>query len=86
MEFSLANLPSVELCIRRAVSKSQSEGKGGDIWDGPFLRRSKREGGSKREAFLKSQYKPSKSWRGTEKRTTFEERLFGQHDFKSVLT
>ena len=25
MEFSLANLPSVELCIRRAVSKSQTE-------------------------------------------------------------
>ena len=28
VEFSLANLPSVELCARRAVIKSQSEGRG----------------------------------------------------------
>ena len=28
VEFSLANLPSVELCAGRAVIKSQSEGRG----------------------------------------------------------
>ena len=46
MEFSLANLPAVELCVRRAVIKSQSEGKGAT---GAALFQKKQERGGTQE-------------------------------------
>ena len=73
MEFSLANLPSVELCIRRAVSKSQSEGKGTSGTD-PFseeARRREQERSFYKLSILVKQEALAKSWRGTEKRQTF---------------
>ena len=51
VEFSLANLPAVELCRRRAVIKSQSGGKEATGLGLPILRRSKRE-----EAFAKPHF------------------------------